>query len=240
MTYTLELPDLFKRNVVGAFSNGKAWLESLPRLIEECEDRWKITVGSPFSLSFNYVAPAVTAAGQERVLKLGVPNPELTLEIQALRLYAGSAAVRLLDSDQERGFLLMERLVPGQSLASLADDGEATRIAARTMRELWRSLPPHKPFPTVKQWAGGLKRLRKRFNGGAGPFPVRLVDMAERLFEELLSSAGTPVLLHGDLHHFNILSAQDRWTAIDPKGVAGEPAFEAGALLGAYSSEVDQ
>jgi streptomycin 6-kinase len=40
------------------------------------------------------------------------------------------------------------------------------------------------------------------------------------------------VLLHGDLHHCNILAARRRpWLAIDPKGLAGEPAYEAGALL---------
>jgi streptomycin 6-kinase len=57
-------------------------------------------------------------------------------------------------------------------------------------------------------------------------------DQAERLFAELLSSAAAQVLLHGDLHHFNILSAErSPWLAIDPKGVIGEPAYEAGALL---------
>jgi streptomycin 6-kinase len=58
-----------------------------------------------------------------------------------------------------------------------------------------------------------------------------LVDIAEGFFTELLSSTETPVLLHGDLHHFNILSAGDRWVAIDPKGVVGERTFEAGAFL---------
>lgn len=40
------------------------------------------------------------------------------------------------------------------------------------------------------------------------------------------------MLVHGDLHHFNILSASRRpWVAIDPKGLAAEPAYEVGALL---------
>ena len=41
-----------------------------------------------------------------------------------------------------------------------------------------------------------------------------------------------PVVLHGDLHHFNILAAERQpWLAIDPKGVVGEPVYETGALL---------
>ena len=41
-----------------------------------------------------------------------------------------------------------------------------------------------------------------------------------------------PVLLHGDLHHDNILAAyRQPWLALDPKGLAGEPACEVWALL---------
>jgi len=41
-----------------------------------------------------------------------------------------------------------------------------------------------------------------------------------------------PVLLHGDLHHDNILAAERQpWLAIDPKGLVGEPEYEVGALL---------
>jgi len=227
-----NLPAAFRNNVIGAFPNGAAWLEALPGLIEECASRWGLSVEAPFELSFSYVAPARTAAGRQVVLKIAVPNAELNSGIEALRHYDGRGAVRLLDFDCSRGFLLMERLVPGKMLVSLEDEERATRIAASVMRMLWRPLPPERSFPTIAQWADGLKRLRVRFSGGTGPFPPRLVTMAESLFVELLSSSESPVLLHGDLHHFNILSTErGGWLAIDPKGVSGERAYEAGAFL---------
>ncbi len=232
MAPIVEIPDPFRKRVSGAFADGTAWLASLPCLIAECEARWKIKAGAPFVLSFNYVAPAVAADGQSVVLKLGVPNPELTGEIRALRSYAGTAAVRLLDSDEDRGMMLLEHIEPGDTLASLADDERATRAAAQVMRDLWKPLPPDTRFPTAVECAGGLAKLRMRFNGGTGPLPARLVDQAEGLFRDLLSSSEPSVLLHGDLHHFNILAARRRpWLAIDPKGLAGEPAYEVGALL---------
>jgi streptomycin 6-kinase len=227
-------PHPFKQSVLGAFPQGEAWLQSLPELLREFEKRWEITLGPPFELSINYVAPAVDAAGNSLVLKAGVPGPERTSEICALRLYDGNGAVRLLDFDTEKGVLLMERLNPGHSLAMVSDagnDDEATRIAARVMRQLWRPLPPGHSFATVEQWASGFKRLRQRFAGGTGPFPKRLVEMAERRFDELLSSSSSSVLLHGDLHHLNILKAQNDWKAIDPKGVAGEPSYDICALM---------
>jgi streptomycin 6-kinase len=166
------------------------------------------------------------------VLKLGVPNPELASEIAALRLFDGRGSVRLLEADEQQGILLLERLSPGAPLSALEDDAEATSIAAGVMRQLWRPVPFQHSFPTVATWALGLPRLRAAFDGGAGPFPRRLVEQAEALFAELIPSMAAPALLHGDLHHENILRAgRAPWLALDPKGLVGEPAYEVGALL---------
>lgn len=228
-----ELPSGFRRNVLGAFANGAAWLDSLPGVIRACEHHWRIAVETtPFELSYSYVAAARSAQGEDLVLKICVGGPELAYEVAALKAWSGGAAVRLLDYNLDLGALLLERLTPGRTLASLDDDEQATRIAAHVMRELWRPLTAGSAFPTTAQWAEGLRRLRTRFDGGTGPFPRALVETAESLFRQLLASSEPPMLLHGDLHHFNILSAGRRpWIAIDPKGLSGERAYEVGALL---------
>jgi streptomycin 6-kinase len=212
---------------------GERWLEQLPGLLAACARRWSLKILPPFAgLSYNYVAPAVRLNGAEVILKAGVPNRELLAEIAALEWYAGRGAVQLLAADPEKGLLLLERLRPGAMLVELDDDKQATAIAAQVMRRLWRPAPPGHHFPTIADWAAGLGRLRDEFDGGAGPFPARLVSMAEGLFTELIASQGEPVLLHGDLHHYNILAAERQpWLAIDPKGLVGEPEYEVGALL---------
>lgn len=230
----VTLPEDFARTIVEGYGTaGVEWLNRLPSLIADCSERWSLTVLSPFDpLSYNYVAPAVRADGTKVVLKVGVPNPELLTEIEALRLFDGQGSVRLLDAEAELGALLLERLEPGTLLLSVADDKQATAIAAQVMRQLWKPVPSEHPFPTVGRWAAGLWRLRQHFAGGTGPFPSALVGMAETLFADLVSSMDTPVLLHGDLHHWNILAAERQpWLALDPKGVVGEPAYEVGALL---------
>jgi streptomycin 6-kinase len=222
----------FRKNVLGAFANGAAWLDSLPEVIGACERDWHIVAGKPFDLSYSYVTPARNARGEEFVLKVCAGGPEFNSEIEALQAWSGGAAVQLLNYNVELGALLLERLLPGQTLATLDDDENATRIAAQLMRDLWLPLPTNVSFSTTADWAGGLQRLKTRFDGGTGPFPRALVETAESLFRELLASSEPPMLLHGDLHHFNMLSAGRRpWVAIDPKGLAGEPAYEVGALL---------
>lgn len=213
-------------------SKGKVWLEQLPALLDSLCRRWSLAIEQPLrDLSYNFVAQAWRHDGTPVMLKVGVPNDELLSEITALRHYDGRGCVMLLEADVELGAMLLERLEPGTMLVAL-DDDRATRIAAEVMQTLWRPLPAVHSFVATETWARGIARLRATFDDGSGPFPPQLVDAAERLFPDLLASAEEPVLLHGDLHHYNILAAQRQpWLVIDPKGVSGEPIYETGALL---------
>lgn len=233
----MELPAAFVAAITGSWPvEGPVFLERLPALIRTFEQRWQMTTSAPFALSYNYVAPAVLADGSEAVLKLGVPNPELTSEIESLRLYGGQGAARLIDADAERGALLLERVRPGTPLAELEDDDEATRVAARVMRNLWRPLPEHNTFPDLRRWTQSLREYAQRYqHAGAvvpGALPPDLVDRAMGQLQDLLAAPLPPVLIHGDFHHWNVLAAsREPWLAIDPKGVAAEPAFDVGPLF---------
>jgi streptomycin 6-kinase len=168
------------------------------------------------------------------VLKVCFPDDETPTEREALRLFDGRGAAQLIDADEERSALLLERLEPGTKLSELCetDDEGATDAAVGVMRSLRRPAPPAHDFPTVADWGRGFARHRASFDGKTGPLPPRLFDEAEALFRELNDSAAEPVLLHGDLHHGNIIAAsREPWLAIDPKGIVGEPAYEVGALL---------
>ena len=54
---------------------------------------------------------------------------------------------------------------------------------------------------------------------------------ARKLRDELIATSAPLVLIHGDLHHDNILQNGNEWMVIDPKGVIGEPAYEAAAFI---------
>ncbi len=217
---------------IHGLGGGPDWLGRLPETIAHFAERWSLSIAAPFlDLSYAWVAPARRADGTDAVLKLAVPTPELRTEAEALRLFAGEGAVRLLEVDPDAGALLLERLRPGALLADL-DDERATEITARAMRRLWRPVPDIHSFPTAERWGLGFERHRARHGGASGPLPARLFSRAETLFGELLASSGERVLLHGDLHHSNVLSAErEPWLVIDPKGVVGEREYEVGAFL---------
>jgi streptomycin 6-kinase len=213
--------------------DGVTWLKRLPAILAECERRWNLTLGPPFpQLSYNYAAPARRPDGRSLVVKVGFSQEEFKTEAEALRIYAGGGAVQILDFDPSLVVMLLEHLTPGKMLVAMEDDVAATSIAASVMKRIRRPAPAAHMFPTVADWASGLDRLRDCFDGGTGPFSAKLVDEARQLFSELIGSMGEPVVLHGDLHHFNILSARrEPWLAIDPQGVVGEAEYETGALL---------
>jgi streptomycin 6-kinase len=234
----LEIPPAFAqamRTLRG--DEGSAWLRALPMVVAELAARWGITVGAPFALSFNYVAPARRTDGSEAVFKIGLWGDELVQEIAALRQYGGDGCCRLLETDIHQGAMLLERLRPGTMLAAVAerDDDTATRIAAGLMWRLWRPLPePPRSLGLrpLAAWFRAFARHRAEY-AGPGPFPDDILARAEALGRELLASAPREVLLHADFHHTNILSSAERgpWLSIDPKGMVGDPGYEVGPFV---------
>ena len=152
--------------------------------------------------------------------------------MDTLEIYQGKGMVRLLNVDRANATFLIERISPGTELSELADDDAATRIVGRIIRELRRPVPQNHTFPHLTDWAKVFERYKIDFANNSGPLSMSLVDKAAAYFMELSASAEDAVLLHGDLHHFNVLQAGgEQWVAIDPKGVIGDRVFETARFL---------
>ncbi|HSL47288.1 MAG TPA: aminoglycoside phosphotransferase family protein [Anaerolineales bacterium] len=241
----MNLPLEFIRNIEGGFGEaGKQFLADLPASIDAASQRWGLSNIRPVpTLSYNFAAFA--ERGREQVvLKMGVPDRELRSEMAALRLFNGEGACRLLDCDEEKCWMLLERLRPGVMLLNVQNDEEATHIAAEVMQRVWRPLESGSLLAQIQQqsvglqnfirlsdWFDGLKRLHESFNGGTGPFNETLVDRVERSVKHFFAENHKPVLMHGDFHHYNILSSERGWLVIDPKGVIGPAGYEVGPFL---------
>lgn len=229
------ITDELARNVVGAWGNdGVRWLAELPSILRNVARHWDLTVGAPYELSYHYVTAVVCGDGTPAVLKLGVPTAtSLAEEALALAAFEGRGAVRLLRADLDRGALLLERVTPGWRARDLVPrrDSDATSAATAVMRRLHVPPPPGCPVPDVLVQAQAFDDYRA-VHGHAGPLPLDLVIRAGALMRELCASATDRVVLHGDLHHDNILrAAREPWLAIDPHGVVGDPGYEVGSLL---------
>lgn len=203
-----------------------AWLERLPGVIRELENRWSLTLGVPFGRAeVSWVAPVEREDGSSAVLKIGMPHWEGEHEIQGLRFWNGDPTVRLLDADAQLGAMLLERCEPGVELRRLPEP-EQDAVIAGLLRRLWRSPPSSHPFRSLAAmtafWSNERMAQAERW------LDAGLVRVGLDLFNELPRTASTTVLLATDLHAGNVLQAQrEPWLVIDPKPFLGDPAFDA-------------
>jgi len=210
---------------------GRAWLERLPRLVDECAEQWSLRMEKPFPYAFTALAlPATLPDGTAAVLKIQFPDRESEHEAAALARWDGDGAILLLAHDAERHALLLERCEPGTPLSELEQDA-ALDVLVGLLPRLWK--PAGAPFRPLAEeaawWAGYLPEKWERANE---PFERRLLDAALDAIGALSVSQGEQVLLHQDLHTENVLRAKrEPWLVIDPKPLTGEREFGVAAIV---------
>ncbi len=215
----------FEKNITSLYGEkGIQWLAQLPDKVSKIAKAWNLRDLSPVeNLSFNYVLSGFFE-DQPIVLKISPEKENLLTETQALEAFSDYGAVHILAEMEDA--LLLERAVPGYSLKSYLPNKsrEALFIACEVAKRLHRaSIPKNNQFPHMKQ---RLSALDKDWD-----IPSMLLLKARALKNKLLEVSTADVLLHGDLHHENILADSVKWRVIDPKGVIGAPIHEVWAFI---------
>lgn len=214
-----------EENIINLYGEkGKQWLTDLPLLVANLEKTYGLTNLKPFTnLSYNYVLSGFQGL-QPIVLKLGLNLYALKREALTLKAFAGFGTVKvLLEND---GMILLERAVSGVSLKSYfpEKDNDAIQITGECLKQLHQApIPSALDLPHINDW---LIVLNKNLD-----IPIDTLHKARRLRDELIASSTKAVLLHGDLHHDNILHNGNSWAVIDPKGVIGESAYDIAAFI---------
>jgi streptomycin 6-kinase len=184
---------------------------------ERVAAEWGLELGEPFAFAFHSYAAPVSG---DAVLKVAWEGDDESLhDAEALELWGGKGAVRVLRRDVARHAMLLERAQPGTDIRDL-DDGDATAIAVDIATRLW--LPGCAPFrpvgPEIERWLDTAEREGSE-----------LVPLARQLFAEI--GGGADWLVHGDFHHHNILGHGDRFVAIDPKPYLADREYDVPSFL---------
>jgi streptomycin 6-kinase len=193
-----------------------------------CARAWRVTIQRTVATDGAMVV-AGQRGGQPVVLKVVKQPGDEWRAGELAALFGGRGVAQVLEHTE--GAALYERLDPGEPLATLVLDGrdeQATDILAMIMGRMSPREPPAW-CPTVEGWGEGFARYMA---SGDTRIDAALVASAQRVFAQLCATQREPGLLHGDLHHYNVLSDRARgWCAVDPKGVVGELEYELGAAL---------
>lgn len=228
----LEIPPAFAADVADRNGGtGRAWLGRLPDGVASLYDDWELVPEGPCWWGYCAIAlPVRRADDSPAVLKVSWPGPDQAPEAPTLRAWAGDGAVRLLDHDQGRWALLLERLDEKRDLSGVPV-GAALEVIGSLLRRLHRATAPA-GVPSLSdaadRWA---EEIPARWSAAEPPWPGRVRDQVVATCRDL-GGVPTSRLLHADLHFENVLAAErEPWLAIDPKGLAGDPAFEAWPVL---------
>jgi streptomycin 6-kinase len=208
--------------VAGAGLRQADWLARVPDLVRECVEEWELRLGEPYGAgAAGYTARAELPDGTPAVLKISFPHRESEHEPDALELWDGDGAVRLLARDDARAAMLLERCEPGTYLSSLELD-RALDVLIGLLPRLWK--PAGEPFHTLADEAAWwLEYMPREWNGR---YDRRLLQAAIDALQTLVPTQGEQVLVHQDFHGDNVLAAhREPWLVIDPKPLLAEREF---------------
>ena len=227
-----DVPELVRNKA--RFAGASAWLDGLPALVADLEREWSIAVGRPYAGGTEaFVAEARLADGTAAALKLIIPRAGSSAEneITALRLSNGEACALLLRDDVARGALLLERL--GTPLVELAlPIAERHEILCSAAQRVWRPAP-NCGLPT------GAEKGRWLVDFITTGWEELDWPCSERAIDYALSCAASRIaahdderaVVHGDVHQWNALKANDGFKLVDPDGLLAEAEYDLGILM---------
>ncbi len=225
----MQLNTVFLENIRTIYKeSGQFWLDTLPTKIEQLALEWQFRFVKPLpDLSYSFVGLVRRdTTGQTAILKIAPAAQDLPRGLRWLKAFHNVVPV-IFEQDEVHNAVLMEHLEPGYTLKKLVNAGEddrASKVICSVIRDLQSQKTSDPSFPHIATLAHSFAVLKGRFDEA-------LRTKALTLFEELTRDRTHDVLLHGDLHHDNILRAGDTWKAIDPHGLLGDPAAEAAAMI---------
>jgi streptomycin 6-kinase len=184
-------------------------------------DRWGLTPdGMPIITHTSRLLP-VRRGETAAMLKVAVEAEERR-GAALMVWWNGKGAARVLAHDGDA--ILMERAIGEASLIEMARncrDDQASRILCAVAMNLHapRDCPPPSVVIPLSRWFKALEPAASKHKG--------ILVKAAATARELLAEPQEVVVLHGDIHHGNVLDGGPRgWLAIDPKGLMGERGFD--------------
>lgn len=219
-----EVPAALLDSPVLRDAAGRQWLTALPSRVERAFREWGLGADPAGEVRHgaHAVVVPVIVDGAAAVLRVARADP---MAVEALRVWEGRGAVRLVRADGSAEVVLLERLDASRSLVELP-----VRQAAGLAGEVVRRLAvPARDFPRTAheaaRWVSNLQVLARAV------VPEPWVQVALACARDLASSR-TEFLVHADLTRENVLHrGAGEFVAIDPRPMLGDPERSAPEFL---------
>ena len=202
-------------------------MEGLPRAVgRQCED-WGLSVAGDVAYGSNAIVVPVARGGEEFVLRMTPPGPEVAEQVRALRWWDGRGMVLLYDVDLDAGAMLLERLSTPLTTKPVA---EAVAVLGQLMRRLAVPAPDDAPS-TAMIVADRSAELEQQWTELGRPFDEGiLLDALE--VAPALTETTSELAVNGDLHSDQVLAgSREAWLTVDPVLLRGDIEFDLARIL---------
>lgn len=205
---------------------GQDFYEKVQEDIEYYAKKWKLEILQLIDyFSVNCIFICRSEGFGNAILKIGKPCREVLTEFNTLLEYKGRRFCKVFDSDIDNGVILEELIVPGIQLRDEKVLDKRLSIFSSLYKQLHIEPANSELYPTYTDWVIRITEYMSKREDYKELYAY--MKKAKDICLSLNSKYTKKMLLHGDLHHDNILlSNNGEYKIIDPKGVIGDPIFD--------------
>ena len=199
---------------------------------------WRLKPAGDVFRTHSSVLQPVLFEGARAMLKYPVGEEERR-GAAAMVYWAGEGAAKVLKGDGKAQVL--EWVEGDISLTAMAEgdqDDEATAILCEVAAALHAPRTTGQPssLAPLDRWFAALDAAAAQ-----GGEHQALFQAAQAIARPLVGRPERVVVLHGDIHHANVMHDPVRgWLAIDPKGLIGDPGYDYANILCNPTAQVAQ
>ena len=230
MENDLNFPESAKEKIIRTHGvHGEIFLDNLFAKLSKYICIWELYECKFFAHSLNLIYAGKSNKYGDVVIKASVPEDKrFFTEISALKFYGEKEhTCKLYDYSIKDGFVLLEKLTPGDTLSdTVLDPIKKADIFIEIYKNYHLPCNHTDVYPTTVSIIDMFeKNLDKDENF------IKYKGIANALYQEINSKYNKKCLLHGDLNFRNILLHGKIYKTIDPVGIIGDPVFDISRYL---------
>ncbi len=207
------------------YMSGKEARELSRHKLAIATDKWKLR---DITCLYEKESRAVYSARAEKwgnvIIKVSEDKKELKSGFDMLKALDGAGCCKAYELDCDLGVAVIEQIFPGCPLREEQNHEKRVEAFYSVFHAIHTSKAGCEGHETYMDWLERAERYC-RYSGAAAEIRDKM-RRACQIGQEMFDKYPERVLLHGDLHHDNILLGGRGYCMIDPKGVVGPEIFD--------------
>lgn len=205
--------------------SGKEARELSRHKIDIAADKWKLRdIACLYEKETRAVYSAEAAGWGDVIVKISEDKKELKSGFDMLKKLDGTGCCKAYEFDAALGIAVIERIIPGSPLREEQNPEKRVEAFYSVFQKIHMGSAACEGHETYLDWLERAEQSCK--NNHVGEEISKKMHRACQIGREMFAKYPERVLLHGDLHHDNILLGRDGYYVIDPKGIVGPAIFD--------------